>query len=149
VKIEPIADAMAFWDASAIVPLCCSQAATSRSRGLLRNVGRMVVWWGTPVEARNAFARLVRDRSLTEAERVKAVKLLDQLQPSWDEIQPSESVRAIAQDLPDRHGLRALDAMQLAAALVWCRERPSRRPFICFDERLSRAAAAVGFTVPE
>lgn len=138
---------MAFWDASAIVPLCCSQAATSRSRKLLRDVGRMVVWWATPVEARSAFARLVREGSLTDAERVKAVRLLELLRPSWDEIQPSERVRAIAEDLPDRHGVRALDAMQLAAALVWCRERPNRRPFICFDERLSDAAGAAGFTV--
>ena len=138
---------MAFWDASAIVPLCCSQVATNRGRKLLRAVGRMVVWWGTPVEARSAFARLVRDGSLTDSERVRAVRLLDQLRPSWDEIQPSLRVRAIAEDLPDRHGVRALDALQLADALVWCRERPNGRPFICFDERLSRTAAAVGFTV--
>jgi predicted nucleic acid-binding protein len=140
---------MAFWDASAIVPLCCSQAATSRCRKLLRGVGRMVVWWGTLIEARSAFARLMRDGSLTDADRLKAMRLLSQLRPSWDEIQPSESVRAIAEELPDRYGVRALDAMQLAAALVWCRERPNRRSFICFDERLSSAAAAVGFTVRE
>jgi uncharacterized protein len=140
---------MAFWDASAIVPLCCSQAATNRSRKLLRDAGRMVVWWGSLIEARSAFARLVRDGSLTEADRVRAVRLLVQLRPSWDEIQPSESVRAIAEELPDRYGVRALDAMQLAAALVWCRERPTRRSFICFDERLSRAAAAAGFVVRE
>jgi predicted nucleic acid-binding protein len=138
---------VAFWDASAIVPLCCSQAATSRGRRLLRDVGRMVVWWGTPIEARSAFARLVRDGSLTDADRIRAVKLLEQLRHAWDEIQPSERVRALAEDLPDMHGVRAADAMQLAAALIWCRERPSRRPFICFDERLSKAAAAVGFSV--
>jgi predicted nucleic acid-binding protein len=138
---------MAFWDASAIVPLCCSQAATSRSRKTLRDVGRMVVWWGTPIEARSAFARLVRDGSLSHAERVRAIKLLEQLRQSWDEIQPSERVRGIAEDLPDRHPVRAGDAVQLAAALVWCRERPNQRPFISFDARLSSAAAAVGFTV--
>jgi predicted nucleic acid-binding protein len=138
---------VAFWDASAIVPLCCSQAATARSRNVLRDVGRMVVWWGTPIEARSAFARLVRDGFLTRADHLKAVKLLDQLRPSWDEIQPAEAVRAIAEELPDRYGIRALDAMQLAAALVWCRERPKRRPFVCFDDRLSTAAAAVGFTI--
>jgi hypothetical protein len=75
------------------------------------------------------------------------VKLLDQLRQSWDEIQPSESVRTIAQELPDRHGVRAADAVQLAAALVWCRERPHRRSFICFDERLSKAATDIGFMV--
>jgi predicted nucleic acid-binding protein len=138
---------MAFWDASAIVSLCCSQAATGMSRKLLRDDGRMIVWWGTPVEARSAFARLARDGSLSGAECIRAVKLLGQLRPSWDEIQPSERVRALAEELPDRHGVRALDAMQLAAALVWCHERPNRRPFICFDEGLANAAAAVGFTV--
>lgn len=138
---------MAFWDASAIVPLCCSQAATSRSRKLLRDAGRMVVWWGTSVEARSAFARLLRDGALTDSERVRAVRLLEQLRPSWDEIQPSERVRAIAQELPDRHGVRTLDAMQLAAALVWCHERPNKRPFVCFDQRLSQAAADAGFAV--
>ena len=138
---------MAFWDASAIVPLCCSQAATTRSRKLLRDAGRMVAWWGTPVEARSAFARLVRDGALTDSERRRAMTLLGQLRSSWDEIQPSEKVRTIAEGLPDRHGVRTLDAMQLAAALVWCRERPTQRPFVCFDERLAAAAAAVGFAV--
>jgi hypothetical protein len=98
---------MAFWDVSA-------------------DDRRMVVWWGTPVEARSALARLVRDGTLTDAERDKAPRLLRQLQPSWDEIQPSERVRAIAEKLPDRHDVRALDALQLAAALVWCRQRPNR-----------------------
>jgi predicted nucleic acid-binding protein len=138
---------LAFWDASAIVPLCCSQAATRRGRKLLRELERMVVWWGTPIEARSAFARLVRDGALKEAERVQAIGLLDQLRPSWSEVQPSERVRDLALDLPDRHALRAADAMQLAAALVWCREAPAGRPFVCFDERLSRAAAQAGFTV--
>ena len=138
---------MAFWDASAIVPLCCAQTATNKGRRLLRDVGRMVVWWGTSIEARSAFARLQRDGSLTDAERVRAIRLLDQLRHSWDEIQPSERVRTLAEDLPDRHGVRTADAMQLAAALVWCRERPNRRPFVCFDERLSRAARDVGFLV--
>lgn len=138
---------MAFWDASAIAPLCCSQPATNRGRKLLREVRRMVVWWGTPIEARSAFARLVRDGALTDAEGTQAIRLLDHLRRSWDEIQPSEKVRSLAEELPDRHGLRAADAVQLAAALVWCRERPQRRPFVCFDERLAKAAAASGFTV--
>ena len=109
----------------------------------------MVAWWGTPIEARSAFARLVRDGRLSAAERTKAVSLLDQLRVSWDEIQPSERVRALAEELPDRHDLRAADAVQLAAALVWCRERPQRRPFICFDQRLAKSAAAAGFDVRE
>lgn len=138
---------MAFWDASAIVPLCCSQPATAQGRRLRRELRRMVVWWGTPLEARSAFARLVREGELSAAERVAAVKLLGQLRAAWDEILPTEQVRTLAEDLPDAYGVRAADAAQLAAALVWCRERPKQRPLVCFDERLRAAAIALGFSV--
>lgn len=138
---------MAFWDASAIVPLCCSQPATAQGRRLRRELKRMVVWWGTPLEARSAFARLVREGQLTVEERVSAVRLLAQLRITWDEILPTEKVRSLAEDLPDAQNVRAADAAQLAAALVWCRERPKQRPLVCFDERVRTAAAALGFSV--
>ena len=138
---------MAFWDASAIVPLCCSQAATTQGRRLRRELKRMVVWWGTPLEARSAFARLVRDGHMTAEERRTAVRLLAQLRVTWDEILPTQKLRSIAEDLPDAHNLRAADAAQLAAALVWCRERPKERPVVCFDDRLRTAASALGFSV--
>ena len=138
---------MAFWDSSAIVPLCCAQAGTAQGRRLVADLGPIVAWWGTPVEARSAFARLVRDGGLTSVQRATAVKLLDQLRRSWDEILPTEAVRVIAGSLPDDYSLRAGDAWQLAAALVWCRERPRRRPFVCLDKRLAKAASDMGFTV--
>ena len=138
---------MAFWDASAIIPLCCSQPATAQGRRLQREVKRVVVWWGTPIEARSALARLVREGLLTAEERGRAIRLLRQLRAGWDEIQPSERIRSLAEELPDAHVLRAGDAAQLAAALVWCRERPKHRPLIAFDDRLRTAAAALGFSV--
>ena len=138
---------MAFWDASAVVPLCCSQPATAQGRRLRRDLKRMVVWWGTPVEARSAFARLVREGQLTIDERAAAIRLLARLRVAWDEILPTEKVRSLAGHLPDTHGVRAADAAQLAAALVWCRERPKQRPLVCFDERLRTVATALGFSV--
>jgi predicted nucleic acid-binding protein len=138
---------MAFWDASAIVPLCCSQAASTQGRQLRRELKRMVVWWGTPLEARSAFARLVRDGDMTPDDRSAAIELLGRIRLTWDEILPTEKLRSIAEDLPDAHRMRAADAAQLAAALVWCRERPKRRPLVCFDERLRTAASALGFAV--
>ena len=138
---------MAFWDSSAVVPLCCAQVATAQGRRLRRELDRMVVWWGTPIEARSAFARLVREGQLTAPQRVSAVTLLGQLHRVWDEILPTEKLRSLAVDLPDAHSLRAPDAAQLAAALVWCRERPKGRPLVCFDDRLRAAAQALGFSV--
>lgn len=43
--------------------------------------------------------------------------------------------------------LRAADAVQLAAALVWCRERPRNRPFVCFDRGLAASGTVLGFRV--
>ena len=138
---------MAFWDASAIVPLCCSQPSTAHVGKLRRELKRMVVWWGTPLEARSAFARLVREGRLTPEGRATAIRLLGQLRVAWDEILPTEKLRSLAEDLPDTHAVRAADAAQLAAALVWCRERPKQRPLVCFDEDLRTAATALGFSV--
>jgi predicted nucleic acid-binding protein len=138
---------MAFWDSSAIVPLCCAQSPSVQGRRVLARLGRIVAWWGTPVEARRAFARLVRYRELNSAQRATAITLLDQLRRSWDEILPSEAVRAIAESLPHDYGVRAGDAWQLAAALVWCSERPRGRPFVCLDKRLAKAASDMGFIV--
>jgi predicted nucleic acid-binding protein len=112
-----------------------------------RELKRMVVWWGTPLEARGAFARLAREKQLTAEERTRAITRLAQLRAAWDEILPTEKVRSLAEEMPDAYGLRAADAAQLAAALVWCRERPKQRVLVCFDERLRTAATAVGFSV--
>jgi hypothetical protein len=114
---------------------------------LRRELKRMIVWWGTPLEARSAFARLVREGHLDTAGRVDAIRRLGQLRGAWDEVSPIERIRSLAEELPDAHGMRAADAAQLAAALVWCRERPRQRPLVCFDERLRTAAAALGFSV--
>ena len=45
------------------------------------------------------------------------------------------------------HALRAGDALQLAAALIWCDMRPQGRAFVCADEALTAAAEAEGFAV--
>jgi hypothetical protein len=42
--------------------------------------------------------------------------------------------------------LRAADALQLAAALVWCQGDPLQHGFVCLDQRLREAARREGFT---
>ena len=138
---------VAFWDVSAVVPLCCPQPETTRTLRLRRELKRMIVWWGTPLEARSAFARLARAGHLDAAGRVDAIRRLGELRRAWDEVSPIERVRSLAEELPDTYGMRAADAAQLAAALVWCRERPKQRPLVAFDERLRAAATALGFSV--
>jgi predicted nucleic acid-binding protein len=107
----------------------------------------IVAWWGTPIEVRSAFARLAREGELEGVQRTTAINSLDRLHRLWNEVLAAEAVRTLVLALPDEYALRAGDAWQLAAALVWCRERPRGRSFVCWDKRLAQAAAAVGFTV--
>ena len=139
---------MAFWDSSAVVPLCLHQPQTSRLRRLLRDHLPLVVWWGTPVEAISAFHRLRREGSMTASGFQQASDRLAMLRRSWAEVNPTEKVRNLAEVLLGRHSLRAADAVQLAAALVWCGERPARRVFVCLDRRLAQAAKEAGFATP-
>ena len=45
------------------------------------------------------------------------------------------------------HPLRAADALQLAAALVWSDESPTGEGFVSLDDRLREAARRQGFEV--
>ncbi|MBB6142532.1 putative nucleic acid-binding protein [Silvibacterium bohemicum] len=135
---------LAFWDSSSLVPLCVRQQPSKTVRELTLQYG-LVVWWSTPAEMRAAFARLLRMGELTEIEHLGARQALDQLRLSWRELQPTEPLRAQAEALIDRFPLKAADALQLAAALAWCMDRPTHRPFISGDKQLISAASQLGF----
>ena len=136
----------AFWDSSAVVPLCVGQATSAFRSAAMRNKS-ITVWWGTSVEVTSAFARLVRDGELGSRSFRMALARLAKLREMWIEVQPAEAVRDLAEALVQRHPLRAADAMQLAAALIWSRHQPRSRPFVCFDGRLAEAAVKEGFSV--
>jgi predicted nucleic acid-binding protein len=116
-------------------------------RGVARRLKRVAAWCGTTVEARSAFSRLVRDGRMTARGLKQAVARLEVQRASWIEVLPSYRVRELAETLPERYGLRALDSFQLAAALVWCKEQPRGRLFVCCDVRLADAATKAGFDV--
>ncbi len=140
---------MKFWDASALIPLCLEQPATPRVRAVLEADAGMVVWWGSVVECWSAFARLRREGLLRLAEEEQARRCLALLQEAWVEVQPVEPVRAVADRLLRVHPLRAADALQLAAALVWAGS-PAGGEMVVLDRRLREAARLEGFrTLPE
>jgi predicted nucleic acid-binding protein len=138
----------AFWDASALVPLCIREITSRQAQSQLR-LFMPVVWWASRVEVHSAVARLHRLGKLKDPEKRGALSRLDVLSRGWREILPSDSLRELATRLLDAYELRAADGLQLAAALVWCQQRPARRTFICADQRLSKNAAAAGFSVVE
>ena len=137
----------AFWDTSAIVPLCVRKTASQDFRILWRKTSRVIVWWGTTIEVRSAVSRLHQEKFIDAKGLQYALARLEVMRRKWAEIVPSEKVRNLAETLPDAYGLRALDSCQLAAALVWCNEKPNGRFFVCDDTKLSVAARKAGFSV--
>ncbi|MCC6329470.1 MAG: type II toxin-antitoxin system VapC family toxin [Acidobacteria bacterium] len=137
----------AFWDISALVPLCVFQEASVAAQREHRKYASKTLWWGTQVEVRSSFARLLRNGDIDQADFEIAVKKWLTISERAHELPPSPRVIGIASDLPDKYGVRALDAFQLAAALVWCKEKPRNRPFVCADRRLGEAASDAGFDV--
>jgi predicted nucleic acid-binding protein len=137
---------LAFWDASALVPLCVHES-NSRQVQLQLRQSLPVVWWASSIEVHSAVARLHRQGKLRDVEKKGALARLDVLSRAWREILPSDSLRDLARQLLDTCELRAADSLQLAAALTWCQHRPSRRVFLSADQRLSKCATAAGFSV--
>ncbi|MHB1674403.1 MAG: type II toxin-antitoxin system VapC family toxin [Acidobacteriaceae bacterium] len=138
----------AFWDASALVPLCVQEATTDQVRRHLRRFAP-VVWWGSIVEAHSAISQLHWEAAISPSERDGALARLTLLAHGWREILPDDALRNLAGTLLDAYDLRAADSLQLAAALIWCRLRSEGKTFICGDRRLSNAAKSAGFSVAE
>jgi predicted nucleic acid-binding protein len=139
----------AFWDSSAIVPLCIHEAASRFARQQLRH-NAPVVWWGSSVELHSAICRLHRSNQITDnKERQGAVARLQLFKNTWGEILPSDDLRDLAEQLLGRYVLRAADSIQLAAALTWCGRYPAKKPLLSGGRQLCEAAASAGFDVIE
>ena len=134
---------MRFWDASAIVPLVLDEPNARHVQELLERDEQMAVWWSTPVECWSALARAQRAQRIGADVVDDANRLLDALRSAWYEVAPSEEVRMQARRLLRVHRLRAGDALQLAAALVWAGTW-AEGEFVCLDERLREAARLEG-----
>ncbi|MCX5809828.1 MAG: hypothetical protein NTX36_10745 [Proteobacteria bacterium] len=114
---------MKFWDSSAIIPLCLKEPTSDTVKDILSGDEDIVVWWATRVECASMLSK------------------------TWSEIQPGELMRQRAERLLMVHPLRAADAFQLAAALIWAQESPSGLHIICLDQNLRGAASKEGFSV--
>lgn len=138
---------MRFWDSSAIVPLCLTEPTSKQIRKILREDEDIVVWWATRIECLSAFERRRREGVLHAEAAWNAKKVIVSLAAGWSEVLPSELVRRRAERLFATHALRAADALQLAAALVWAEEAPEALEVISFDQNLREGALKEGFTV--
>jgi len=136
-----------FWDSSAIIPLCLREGTSEKIKVLAKTDQDIVVWWSTRVECVSALSGRLREGALDADAGVKAKAILSALAREWSEVQPTEMLRQRAERLLAVHSLRAADAFQLAAALIWARETPGGSEFVCLDQNLAEAASREGFTL--
>jgi hypothetical protein len=123
------------------------EPATERVEPLLRRDPELVIWWGTALECAGALAAAKRKGWLAEAGVLRAQTAIEHLRERAFEVQPTAEVRSRALRIVSVHTLRTGAALQLAAALVWCRERTHGVSFICLDGPLRLAAGLEGFRV--
>jgi predicted nucleic acid-binding protein len=105
----------------------------------------ITVWIGTSVEITSALARRARPSNPLALRDAEA--LIASLQSTWLAIDESLAVVDRARHLARTHRLRALDALQLASALIACGNEPATLPFVTLDHDLAAAARVEGFTV--
>jgi predicted nucleic acid-binding protein len=137
---------VAFWDSSALVPLCVKQSFTAQA-ATFDLTHATVVWWSTPVEIMSALAQLLRNGQITDPEFDQAKTQANGLSRRWRVIEPSAAIAQRAKTYLEMHPLRAADALQLAAAMEWCEMQPRNAVFLTFDRRLREAARLTGFTL--
>lgn len=139
---------MRFWDSSAIVPLLVRQPSSERVDRWWAEDDRLALWTLTLVEITSALWRQVRDDAMTEDQARVAERRAQELADASHAVTDLDSVKALARRLLRVHALRAADALQLGAAIVWAGGRPHGKSLLTLDERLAASARREGFDVP-
>jgi len=115
---------------------------------LLREDPTVLVWTMTPIECLSAICATGRQATTpTQVKTAEVMKRLKQLQDSWIEIHQVAWVKKRAERLLSVHGMSTAAALQLAAALIACEDRPDELPIVTFDPELARCASREGFHV--
>ena len=137
---------MKYWDSSALVPLVFEEDRTRTVISIHAADPNQTVWCLTDVEIASALARRIREG--LSADRADSIRAdIKRYSDRWSSVGAVELVRGRALRLVHTHPVRAADALQLAAALVACDERPETLSFVCLDDRLRDAARREGFPV--
>jgi predicted nucleic acid-binding protein len=136
-----------FWDTSALVSLVIEEPRSAGCRRLVKDGAGIAVWTLTRTEMTSAVWQHARSGTLSPANVPRALSRVESLARRWFEIADVGLVRDRAERLLARHPLRAADALQLAAGLLFAHDRAQGREFVTADGALSLAATTEGFQV--
>jgi predicted nucleic acid-binding protein len=139
---------MRFWDSSAVVPLLFPQPASPRVEQWWTEDSALALWTMTPVEITSAVWRLVRERAISDSDARAAEGRAHELAEASYRVADVEAVKPLARRLLRVHAMRAADALQLGAALLWAAGQPHGKTLLTLDTRLAAIARLEGFEVP-
>lgn len=129
-----------YLDTSALVKLYVEEHGTDVTSSAVEKATRVATSRITYAEARAAFARARREGIVTAAMLREVVERLDADWARYDVVELTEPLVRRAGALAEKRALRGFDSIQLASALEAL--RGVRGAFLCWDERLARAAKA-------
>ena len=112
-----------FWDASALAHVYVPGQITRTAQELVR-ADVIAVWWGTALEVRSVLNRVHREGAISRAAKRASLERASGLLAGCLMIPPTDAVKVLAFAQLDRFPLKASGALQLAAALVWCKHPP-------------------------
>jgi predicted nucleic acid-binding protein len=137
-----------YLETSALVKLYVSEPGTDHVRKQVEEAAVVAVSIIAYAEVRAAFARKFREKGISE-KSYQSVKV--DFERDWENVfilNATETVVKSAGDLAEKHGLRGLDALHLASALLLKKAAISGVAFSSADQKLEEAALREGFQVP-
>lgn len=144
-----MAPPLAYFDTSVLVKRYTKERGSSRARTLLRT-NRLLSSAITPVEAVSVFNRRRAAGDLREADFDAIMARFTKDRAYWELIAVSATVLDQAEDVIARAGVRTLDAVHLASAVVFANAvglALGSVPFITADVRQRDAAGSLGLEV--
>jgi uncharacterized protein len=141
----------AYIDTSAFLRLFLEEPESTQVARALQDASELFALRLVLTEARVALERLRREGRLSPEDHART---MDAVGLYWETeiqvVEMSEDVHGSAERVATiQPGLRTLDALHLGAARVLRDElRPTPVAFIACDNRLLRAASAIGFDTP-
>lgn len=135
---------IAYFDTSAIVPLLIDETGSPTAGDIWDRADRLVSVRLAHVETRAALSQAARLRRISPQHLSSSVRELKDLFNQIDVIDVDEDLISEAGDLTEDQGLRAYDAVHLAAAL---RVADLDLIVVAGDRALLAAADAVGVSV--
>jgi predicted nucleic acid-binding protein len=127
-------------DTSALAKLYVEERGTDVASSAVEKAARVATSRVTYAEGRAAFAGARRECIVTASMLREVVERLDADWARYDVVEVTEPLVRRAGALAEKRALRGFDSIQLASALEAL--RGVRGAFLCWDERLARAATA-------